>query len=95
MKEELLFTISNQTSQLIISHSNATGSFFFCAPHDFSFSRGPSNTSSRDAQEIYPVNDIAFHPTHTGLLATTGSDGKYTFWDKVTFYVFLASENFI
>ena len=59
------------------------------------FPRGPSNTNSRDAQEIYPVNDIAFHPNHTGLLATTGSDGKYTFWDKVAIYVFLASENFI
>ncbi|CBY37762.1 unnamed protein product [Oikopleura dioica] len=48
----------------------------------FKCHRGPSNTNSRDAQEIYPVNDIAFHPNHTGLLATTGSDGKYTFWDK-------------
>ena len=27
------------------------------------------------------VNDIAFHPTH-GTLATVGSDGKFSFWDK-------------
>jgi len=27
------------------------------------------------------VNDIAFHPQH-GTLATVGSDGKFSFWDK-------------
>ena len=27
------------------------------------------------------MNDIAFHPQH-GTLATVGSDGKYSFWDK-------------
>ncbi|XP_003380588.1 mRNA export factor [Trichinella spiralis] len=32
-------------------------------------------------QEIYSVNDIAFHPQH-GTLATVGSDGRYSFWDK-------------
>lgn len=32
-------------------------------------------------QDIFAVNDIAFHPTH-GTLATVGSDGKYSFWDK-------------
>jgi len=44
---------------------------------------GPNQNSSREPQDIYPVNGIAFHPKHTGLLATVGSDGKYTFWDKV------------
>ena len=28
------------------------------------------------------VNDIAFHPVHFCLLATVGSDGKFSFWDK-------------
>ena len=32
-------------------------------------------------QDIYAVNDIAFHPVH-GTLATVGSDGKFSFWDK-------------
>ena len=38
-------------------------------------------------QDIYAVNDIAFHPIH-GTLATVGSDGRFSFWDKVsqTFY---------
>ena len=38
-----------------------------------------------DVQEVYPVNDIAFHPTHT-TLATVGADGKYSFWDKDAYY---------
>ena len=32
-------------------------------------------------QDIYAVNDIAFHPVH-GTLATVGSDGRWAFWDK-------------
>ena len=27
------------------------------------------------------MNDIAFHPVH-GTLATVGSDGRFSFWDK-------------
>lgn len=27
------------------------------------------------------MNDIKFHPEH-GTLATVGSDGRYSFWDK-------------
>jgi len=38
-------------------------------------------TSTGQTQDIYAVNDIAFHPQH-GTLATAGSDGKYSFWDK-------------
>ena len=29
----------------------------------------------------HQVNCIAFHPTH-GTLATVGSDGRFSFWDK-------------
>jgi mRNA export factor len=36
---------------------------------------------SGDTQEVYPVNAIAFHPVHN-TLATCGSDGRYSFWDK-------------
>ena len=32
-------------------------------------------------QDIYAVNGIKFHPTY-GTLATVGSDGKFSFWDK-------------
>lgn len=32
-------------------------------------------------QDIYAVNDIAFHPFH-GTLVTVGSDGTFSFWDK-------------
>lgn len=31
---------------------------------------------------IFQVNNIAFHPVHCCLLATVGSDGKFSFWDK-------------
>ncbi|KPJ14340.1 mRNA export factor [Papilio machaon] len=37
--------------------------------------------TSGSFQDIYAVNDIAFHPVH-GTLATVGSDGSYSFWDK-------------
>ena len=30
---------------------------------------------------LLQVNDIAFHPVH-GTLATVGSDGSFSFWDK-------------
>lgn len=32
-------------------------------------------------QDIYAVNDVVFHPIH-GTLATVGSDGYFSFWDK-------------
>lgn len=38
-------------------------------------------TGAGQTQDIFAVNDIAFHPQH-GTLATAGSDGKYSFWDK-------------
>ena len=30
---------------------------------------------------VFQVNSIAFHPVH-GTLATVGSDGRFSFWDK-------------
>lgn len=42
----------------------------------------PSNGTNTSApQDIYAVNGIAFHPVH-GTLATVGSDGRFSFWDK-------------
>lgn len=38
-------------------------------------------TGTAGYQDIYAVNDIAFHPVH-GTLVTVGSDGTFSFWDK-------------
>lgn len=39
----------------------------------------PSHSST--PQDIFAVNDIAFHPVYM-TLATVGSDGRFSFWDK-------------
>ncbi|XP_065842955.1 mRNA export factor-like [Oscarella lobularis] len=39
------------------------------------------SSDSGSVQDIYAVNDIAFHPVH-GTLVTVGSDGKFSYWDK-------------
>ncbi|XP_034477304.1 mRNA export factor [Drosophila innubila] len=39
------------------------------------------STGTSGFQDIYAVNDIAFHPVH-GTLVTVGSDGTFSFWDK-------------
>ncbi|CAF3388023.1 unnamed protein product [Rotaria socialis] len=41
----------------------------------------PTATTVGTTQDIFAVNDIAFHPIH-GTLATVGSDGRYNYWDK-------------
>lgn len=48
---------------------------------NFTFKCHRSNGSANGMQDIYAVNDIAFHPVH-GTLSTVGSDGKFSFWDK-------------
>ncbi|KOB52327.1 mRNA export protein, partial [Operophtera brumata] len=48
---------------------------------NFTFKCHRSTASTGGYQDIYAVNDIAFHPVH-GTLATVGSDGSYSFWDK-------------
>jgi mRNA export factor len=40
-----------------------------------------SPPQTNQAQDIYAVNDIAFHPIYQ-TLATVGSDGRFSFWDK-------------
>ncbi|XP_045664379.1 mRNA export factor [Ursus americanus] len=52
------------------------------AKDNFTFKCHRSNGSNTSApQDIYAVNGIAFHPVH-GTLATVGSDGRFSFWDK-------------
>lgn len=48
---------------------------------NFTFKCHRSNGAPNGYQDIYAVNDIAFHPVH-GTLATVGSDGSFSFWDK-------------
>lgn len=48
---------------------------------NFTFKCHRSNGTNNGYQDIFAVNDIAFHPTH-GTLATVGSDGRFSFWDK-------------
>lgn len=38
-------------------------------------------TGESGYQDIFAVNEIAFHPVH-GTLSTVGSDGTFNFWDK-------------
>uniref|UniRef100_A0A8C5QRU9 Rae1 protein homolog n=1 Tax=Leptobrachium leishanense TaxID=445787 RepID=A0A8C5QRU9_9ANUR len=52
------------------------------AKDNFTFKCHRSNgTNTTAPQDIYAVNGIAFHPVH-GTLATVGSDGRFSFWDK-------------
>ncbi|KAH6922993.1 hypothetical protein HPB50_020497 [Hyalomma asiaticum] len=48
---------------------------------NFTFKCHRANGTTNGFQEIFAVNDIAFHPVHM-TLATVGSDGKFSFWDK-------------
>ncbi|CAI9736744.1 mRNA export factor-like [Octopus vulgaris] len=48
---------------------------------NFTFKCHRLNGSTNGMQDIYAVNGIAFHPVH-GTLATVGSDGRFSFWDK-------------
>ncbi|RZF40514.1 hypothetical protein LSTR_LSTR000393 [Laodelphax striatellus] len=50
---------------------------------NFSFKCHRMNPSAPGGfQEVYPVNDVKFHPVHESTLATVGSDGVFSFWDK-------------
>ncbi|XP_045476943.1 protein Rae1 [Harmonia axyridis] len=48
---------------------------------NFTFKCHRSNGTPNGYQDIYAVNDIAFHPIH-GTLVTVGSDGTFSYWDK-------------
>lgn len=48
---------------------------------NFTFKCHRSSELISGFQEIYAVNDICFHPKY-GTLATAGSDGRISFWDK-------------
>ncbi|XP_019623842.1 PREDICTED: mRNA export factor-like isoform X2 [Branchiostoma belcheri] len=70
------FALGSIEGRVAIHYVNATN------PRDnFTFKCHRSNGSNNTVQDIYAVNGIAFHPAH-GTLATVGSDGKFSFWDK-------------
>ncbi|KAF2973395.1 hypothetical protein GQX73_g149 [Xylaria multiplex] len=33
--------------------------------------------------KIWAINDVQFHPVHTSVFATGGSDGSFCFWDRI------------
>lgn len=80
------FALGSVEGRVAIQYVNPT------SPKDnFTFKCHRSNGTGNDVlktpaasqgfQDIFPVNDIAFHPMH-GTLATVGSDNRYSFWDK-------------
>lgn len=71
------FALGSIEGRVAIQYVNPTN------PKDnFTFKCHRSNgTATATAQDIYAVNSIAFHPVH-GTLATVGSDGRFSFWDK-------------
>lgn len=72
------FAVGSIEGRVAIMYVNAANP----SVDNFTFKCHRSTPSvSPNTQDIYSVNDIAFHPTHN-TLATVGSDGRYSFWDK-------------
>jgi len=70
------FALGSVEGRVAIQYVNAPN------PKDnFTFKCHRSNGAVNGFQDIFAVNDIAFHPVH-GTLATVGSDGRFSFWDK-------------
>ncbi|KHJ45120.1 putative nucleoporin GLE2 [Trichuris suis] len=70
------FAIGSIEGRVAIHHVNTVD------PKDnFMFKCHRSAELNNGFQDIFVVNDVAFHPQH-GTLATVGSDGRYSFWDK-------------
>jgi mRNA export factor len=70
------YALGSVEGRVAIQYVNPTN------PKDnFTFKCHRSNGAPNGYQDIYAVNDIAFHPVH-GTLATVGSDGSFSFWDK-------------
>lgn len=75
-KQPTGFALGSVEGRVAIQYVNPTN------PKDnFTFKCHRSQGATGGYQEIYAVNDVAFHPAH-GTLATVGSDGSFSFWDK-------------
>ncbi|XP_049834915.1 protein Rae1 [Schistocerca gregaria] len=70
------YALGSVEGRVAIQYVNST-----TAKDNFTFKCHRSNGAPNGYQDIYAVNDIAFHPVH-GTLATVGSDGSFSFWDK-------------
>ncbi|XP_017772005.1 PREDICTED: mRNA export factor [Nicrophorus vespilloides] len=70
------YALGSVEGRVAIQYVNPT------SPKDnFTFKCHRSTGALNGFQDIYAVNDIAFHSVH-GTLATVGSDGTFSFWDK-------------
>lgn len=70
------FALGSIEGRVAIQYVNPTN------PKDnFTFKCHRSNGMVNGMQDVYAVNDIAFHPVH-GTLATVGSDSRFSFWNK-------------
>ncbi|XP_026281590.1 protein Rae1 [Frankliniella occidentalis] len=82
------YAVGSVEGRVAIQYINAQG------PKDnFTFKCQRINGPNNQYQEIYAVNDIAFHPLHN-TVATCGSDGTYNFWDKDARTKLKSSEQF-
>ncbi|KER19729.1 putative nucleoporin GLE2 [Opisthorchis viverrini] len=70
------FALGSTEGRVAIQYLNPT-----TTKDNFTFKCHRSSAPVNGYHEIYAVNDMAFHPVH-GTLATVGSDGYYSFWDK-------------
>ncbi|CAD5209854.1 unnamed protein product [Bursaphelenchus xylophilus] len=68
-----LGSIEGRVAIQTIESSNAKDNF------TFKCHRSPDLVNG--FQEIYPINDVCFHPIHY-TLATVGGDGRFMLWDK-------------
>ncbi|KAK8113226.1 WD40 repeat-like protein [Apiospora sp. TS-2023a] len=50
--------------------------------NDFTFKCHRSAPNNKQTTKVYTVNDVQFHPVHTTVFATAGSDGAFVFWDR-------------
>ncbi|EFN64129.1 mRNA export factor [Camponotus floridanus] len=69
------FAIGSTEGRVAIHHLNLS------TKENFTFKCHRTNGTPNGYQDIYAVNDIAFHPVH-GTVATVGGDGTFGFWDK-------------
>ncbi|CAD1476896.1 unnamed protein product, partial [Heterotrigona itama] len=69
------FAIGSTEGRVAIHHLNLS------SKENFTFKCHRTNGTPNGYQDIYAVNDIAFHPVH-GTVATVGGDGTFGFWDK-------------
>ncbi|CAH0403276.1 unnamed protein product [Chilo suppressalis] len=75
-KQPAGFALGSVEGRVAIQYVNPTN-----PKENFTFKCHRSTGTTGGYQDIYAVNDIAFHPVH-GTLATVGSDGSFSFWDK-------------